>query len=102
MEALLVELDVRNVAAARQRVADASLSGVAVVQGDAGVTGVTGAYVGMAPADIVLVCGVFGSLTAEDIDTTISLPPTLLSPSGQVIWSPPGSTRTLGYGVGEL
>lgn len=84
VEALLVELDERNVAAARRRIADASLSGVAVVQGDAGVTD---AYVGMAPADIVLVCGVFGSLTDEDIDTTISLLPTLLSPSGQVIWT---------------
>lgn len=41
----------------------------------------------MVPAGIVLVCGVFGSLTDEDIDRTIEMLPTLLAPGGQVIWT---------------
>jgi hypothetical protein len=65
VRALLVELDERNVRAARERVA----------------------YATVAPADIALVCGVFGSLTDEDVDRTIGLLPTLLGRGAQVVWT---------------
>jgi hypothetical protein len=83
-EALLVELDERNVEAARQRVADAKLSDITVTAGDAGVTD---PYRPMVPANVILACGVFGSLTDEHIDRTISLMPTLASAGAQVIWT---------------
>lgn len=82
--ALLVELDERNVAAARERIDGAGLSGLTVVAADAGSTD---AYRDMAPADLVLACGVFGSLTDEDVDRTVGLLPTLLAPDGQVVWT---------------
>lgn len=84
VEGLLVELDPRNVEAARERIADAFLTDLTVNAADAGLTD---AYREMVPADIVLVCGVFGSLTDEDIDRTIGLLPTLLGPGGQIIWT---------------
>ncbi|WP_020577406.1 class I SAM-dependent methyltransferase family protein [Actinopolymorpha alba] len=84
VEALLVELDERNVEAARRRIADASLTGIRLKAADAGVTDV---YKGMVPADLILACGVFGSLTDQDIDRTVGLLPTLSSPNAQVVWT---------------
>lgn len=59
VEALLVELDERNVRAARQRIVEAGPSDIAVEAADAGVTDV---YRPITPAHIIMVCGVFGSL----------------------------------------
>lgn len=84
VEALLVELDERNVGAARQRIADACLSGITVETADAGMTD---AYTSIAPAHLILACGVFGSLTDDDIDMTVGLLPSLASPNAQVIWT---------------
>lgn len=84
VEALLVELDERNADAARQRIANASLTGITVKTGDAGITDV---YQGMVPANLILACGVFGSLTDADIDRTIGLLPTLAAPGAQVVWT---------------
>lgn len=84
VEALLVELDARNVDAARQRIAAAGLTGITVKAADAGITDV---YKNMVPAKLILACGVFGSLTDEDIDRTIGLLPTLAASNAQVIWT---------------
>lgn len=84
VRARLVEADERNVAAARARVAEAGLDGVEVVQGDAGSTD---PYLGAAPAGIVLLCGVFGSLTDADVDRLVAGLPQLCGPGAQVIWT---------------
>jgi Methyltransferase domain len=82
--ARLVELDPHNAAAARQRAADAGLTQVEVVTGDAAQTRV---YAGMIPASIVLACGVFGNITDEDVARTIRCCTGLCAPGGTVVWT---------------
>ncbi len=80
----LVELDTRNVAAARTALGAAALPGVTVVQGDAARTDV---YLGAVPADLVLVCGVFGNVTDADIEHTVQTLPQLCAAGATVIWT---------------
>jgi hypothetical protein len=82
--ARLVELDPRNAAAARQRAADAGLTQVEVVTGDAAQTGV---YAGLIPACLVLACGVFGNITDEDVARTIRCCTGLCASGGTVVWT---------------
>lgn len=84
VSALLVELDPRNTAAALARVEELGLTGVDVVTGDAALTD---NYVSHAPADLVMACGVFGNITAEDIEHTISHCEALCRPGGATIWT---------------
>ncbi|HEY9290858.1 MAG TPA: class I SAM-dependent methyltransferase family protein [Microlunatus sp.] len=84
VRALLVELDQRNAEAARRRIDDAGLSGLAVKTADAGVTD---AYADLVPAHLILLCGVFGSLTDADIDRTVGLLPTLCDAGAAVVWT---------------
>jgi hypothetical protein len=80
----LVELDPANVAAARATIAGAGLDGIEVVEGDAGRSD---AYLGAAPADLVLACGIFGNVTEEDIRATVEFLPALCAPGATVIWT---------------
>jgi hypothetical protein len=80
----LVELDPTLSAAARRRIRDASLAGLEVVNEDAGVTT---AYIGAAPADLVLACGVFGNVSDADIERTIRAMPMLCKEGATVIWT---------------
>jgi hypothetical protein len=82
--AKLVELDPRNVEAARRVVAARGLQGVDVVQANAGTTD---AYLGAVPAEVILVCGVFGNITDEDVARTIRTLPSLGAPGASVIWT---------------
>ena len=82
--ARLVELDPQLAEAARQSAAAAGLGQVEVVIGDAGVTG---AYTSPVPADIVLVCGVFGNISEADIERTIGSCAGLCAGGGTVIWT---------------
>lgn len=82
--ARLVEVDARIAAAAQQRVESTGLAGIEVVVGDAGLTDT---YVGMVPADLVLVCGVFGSLTDDDIERTVAYLPQLCRTGSEVVWT---------------
>ena len=82
--ARLVELDPRNAAAARRLAAGAGLENVQVVIGDASLTS---QYHGMVPADLVLVCGVFGNLTDADIEATAGYCRQLCATGGLVIWT---------------
>jgi hypothetical protein len=84
LRARLVELDPDLVARSRAMAERAGLRGVEVVQGDASVTS---AYDGAVPAHIVMVCGVFGNITANDIQTTVSVLPSLAAPGATVIWT---------------
>ena len=80
----LVELDPRNVHAARAAIADAGLPGLEVVEGDAGDPG---SYRGATPADLVLACGIFGNVPDEDVETTVASLPALCAPGAWVIWT---------------
>ena len=80
--ARLVELNSRNAKVAEE--AAAGLAGVEVVTADASVTD---HYVGMAPADLVLVCGVFGNITDADIRRTVGFCAQLCATGGTVVWT---------------
>ncbi|MBO0772070.1 MAG: class I SAM-dependent methyltransferase [Actinobacteria bacterium] len=82
--ARLVELDPELARAARQAAAAAGLTGVEVVTGDAGLTD---AYAGLVPADLVLACGVFGNVPDPDIERTIATCGQLCRSGGSVVWT---------------
>lgn len=84
VDALLVELDPALTDAARADAAALALPGVRVVTGDAGTTD---AYAAVAPADVVLACGVFGNVSPDDVDRTVATLPTLTAPGGTVLWT---------------
>ena len=83
-QAWLVELDPRNVAEARRVIKKAPLDGVEVVMGDAGTTDV---YVDAVPADLLMLCGVFGNISDEDIEATVKALPSLCAAGAMVIWT---------------
>jgi hypothetical protein len=58
--------------------------GLEVVRADAGSTA---AYAGAVPADLVLVCGVFGNLSDADVRGTIGALPGLCAPGATVVWT---------------
>jgi hypothetical protein len=76
VHAALVEVDPVHIAAARLRMAD--LPQVTVVEADASLTD---SYAGYVPADVLLVCGLFGNISDEDIRRTVSLLPQLCAVS---------------------
>ena len=80
----LVELDPRNAAVARQAASDAGLRGVEVVVGDAARTDL---YAGLVPADLVLLCGIFGNITDDDIRAVVGFCPHLCATDGSVVWT---------------
>jgi hypothetical protein len=84
VSARLVELDEQNVLLARRAAREASLDEVEVLAGDASITD---AYAGVVPADLILMCGVFGNITADDIANAIHHLPQLCAPAATVIWT---------------
>lgn len=84
----LVELNAENVLAARYRVAAAGLANVTVVQADASLAD---AYADHVPANVVLMCGVFGHLSAAELRRSISRLRSLMAANATVVW-----TRHLG------
>jgi ubiquinone/menaquinone biosynthesis C-methylase UbiE len=85
VSAILVELDPALVAFARQRASSADVSEyVRVEHGDASLCHLYSEYV---PADLVLVCGVFGNISASDIESTIQALRGFCRPGGHVIWT---------------
>lgn len=88
----LVELD-PDLAAVAHENAPATIE---VIVGDAGITDV---YEGAVPADLVLVCGVFGNVTDADVFNTVQMLPMLCAPGATVIWTrhrrPPDLTPAL-------
>jgi hypothetical protein len=90
VSARLVELDPRNARTASTAAAATGLDGVEVVVGDASTST---AYEGAVPADLVLVCGVFGHTTDDDIRRTIGLLATLCAPGATVVWTRGGADQ---------
>jgi hypothetical protein len=84
VRARLVELDARNVTVARQAAQAAELDGIEMLQADAGSTD---ACAGAVPAQIVVMCGIFGNIPVSDIQATVAALPSLCAPSGLVLWT---------------
>jgi predicted RNA methylase len=84
MRVRLIELDERNVAAAREAARAAGLDGVEVLRTDAGSTD---AYAGAVPAEVVVACGVFGNISGSDIKATVAALPSLCAPGALVVWT---------------
>ncbi|MFF4254068.1 methyltransferase domain-containing protein [Streptomyces sp. NPDC001663] len=84
VRARLVELDERNVAAARRAAEAAGLPGVEVVAGDAASTD---HYLDLTPADLVLLCGVLGNITDTDVERVLDHCTQLCRTGGTVVWT---------------
>ena len=80
----LLEYDQRNVATARSGATGAALTNVKVVHADAGELS---AYVGSVPADLLLMAGVFGNISEDDVHRTVEALPQLCAPEATVIWT---------------
>ena len=80
--ARLVELNGEVAEAARRRAA--GLTGATVITGDAADSSL---WTDMAPVDLLLLCGIFGNITDEDIAHTVSQAPAMCRPGGRVIWT---------------
>jgi hypothetical protein len=84
VRARLVELDPRNVDIAAEAARSAGLHGIEAITADAAVLD---HYAGIAPADLVLICGVFGNIADPDIERTINACTQLCKAGGRVIWT---------------
>jgi len=80
----LVELDERNCELAKAAAEESGLSQVEVVTADASRSE---NYDGMAPADLVLICGLFGNISDADIERVVATCPQLCRTGGRVIWT---------------
>lgn len=84
VRARLVELDPRLASRAREAAREAGLDGVEVVTGDAAHAG---HYLALAPADLVLVCGLYGNISTEDVRRTVAACAGLCARGGTVVWT---------------
>ena len=84
IRARLVELDPRIASVARELAEAAGLPNVEVVTADASVSD---AYLGAAPAHIVLACGIFGNISDDDIHRCVGLLPMLCESGATVVWT---------------
>ncbi len=83
--AVLVEADSRNADVARRQAADAGLAGaIDVREADAGLVAT---FADALPADILLLCGIFGNVSDADIHRTATAAASMCTPSGTVIWT---------------
>lgn len=81
--ALLVEYDARLVARAREA-ARTLPAQVEVRQADAAQSDI---YADAVPADLVLLCGIFGNISDADVRATVRAAPQLCAPGAEVIWT---------------
>jgi hypothetical protein len=93
---LLVEYDERNAEVARRLAAEAGLAQVRVRQADAGQVS---SFADALPADVLLLCGIFGNISDGDIRRTVFAAPALCAPGATVIWTrhrrPPDLTPSI-------
>jgi hypothetical protein len=80
----LVELDPDNVELARGALLAAGLTRIEVLAADAGTTD---AYVGAVPADVVLLCGVFGNVPVADVERTVRAADQFCAPGATLLWT---------------
>ena len=82
--ATLLEADLRNVNRATEQIHRLGLSNIEVRCTDAGITT---AYAGAVPADLVLLCGIFGNVHDDDVHRTIAAAPRFCNTGARVIWT---------------
>jgi hypothetical protein len=80
----LLETDRRNLARAERFCRRTGLAGVRLLDRDAGLSS---SYLDAAPADLVLMCGVFGNLTDPDVHRLVGFLPALCRPAATLIWT---------------
>ena len=94
VRAVLVEADPRNAGLARRAAARRGLSGVEVRQADAGLVA---GFADVLPADVLLLCGIFGNVSDRDIQRTVQAAAAVCDAGATVIWTrhrrPPDLTR---------
>ncbi|MEO6512022.1 MAG: class I SAM-dependent methyltransferase [Nocardioides sp.] len=95
VSAVLVELDPDLGGTARRDAAALGLD-VAVRADDAGLVAV---WADAVPVDVLMLCGVLGNITDDDIRRTLEAAPLLLQPGGTLIWTRAGD---LGEWVRDL
>ena len=88
----LMELDPTNAAIARERIAALGVD-VTVAEVDAGTTS---SYVGLVPADLVLLSGIMGNITPDDIERLIHTSRQFCAPGATVIWTRGAQSPDLG------
>lgn len=91
----LVELLPENCAVARQRIATLGVE-LEVEQADASVSDT---YAAHAPADLVLLSGIMGNISAADIERLVRFSPALCRPGATVIWTRGAQEPDLGPDV---
>jgi hypothetical protein len=84
VRAVLVESDPRNVVLARRAAARQGLPGLEVRQADAGLVA---SLADVLPADVLLLCGIFGNVSDRDIRRTVDAAPALCRAGAAVIWT---------------
>jgi hypothetical protein len=81
---VLVESDAENAEAARRAAAQAGLGRVEVREADAAVVA---GFADALPADVLLLCGIFGNVSDEDIERMIEASAVMCAPGATVIWT---------------
>jgi hypothetical protein len=84
VRAVLVEADERNAGLARRTAAEQGLARVEVRQADASLVA---GFADALPADVLLLCGIFGNVTDNDIKRTVQAAPALCRTGATVIWT---------------
>ena len=84
VRALLVEFDPDIAEVARQSAARAELPQVEVRVADAGEVS---SFADALPADVLLLCGIFGNVSDDDIQRTVEAAPAFCRPGATVIWT---------------
>jgi hypothetical protein len=96
VRALLVEADATNAQVATERAAAAGLTRVYVRQADASLVA---SFADVLPADVLLLCGIFGNVSDSDIKRTVDAAAALCADGATVIWTrhrrPPDLTPRL-------
>ena len=83
-QVLLVELDPTLARGAAENAAGLGLAEVLVAEADAGETAV---FADMLPVDLLLLCGIFGNVSDDDIRATLAAVPAMVAPGGHIIWT---------------
>ncbi len=84
VSAVLVESDPRNAGAARRAAAEAQLRHVEVREADASTAA---SFADALPANVLLLCGIFGNVSDEDIKRTVEASAAMCKPGATVIWT---------------
>jgi hypothetical protein len=84
VRAVLVESDAHNAGLARRAAEQEGLSQVEVRRADASLVA---SFADTLPADVLLLCGIFGNISDGDIERTVAAAPALCRAGATVIWT---------------